>query len=202
MKKTLLIMKKASFTFIFLFINFISFSQFNVELGLKGGLNVSYNNIDDFDTESITSYHAGVFGSLKLGKIGIQPEILFSDQGAEVDFGPLGESDIELLYINVPIMGKYYLIEGVNLQFGPQLSFLLDSELDDTGIELETTDTDFGLAFGAGWDAPFGLKVDARFILGLTDINDSSDIDFSQVDIQNRNFQLSVGYRLFKIGKG
>ncbi|MEM0938926.1 MAG: porin family protein [Bacteroidota bacterium] len=195
-------MKKTSVTFVFVFISFISFGQFNVELGLKGGLNVSYNNIDDFDTESITSYHAGIFGLVKLGKIGIQPEILFSDQGAEIDFGPRGESEIELLYINAPIMGKYYLVEGINLQFGPQLSILLDSELDDTGVELETTDTDFGLAFGAGWDAPFGLKVDARFILGLTDINDSSDASFSQVDIQNRNFQLSIGYRLFKIGKG
>ncbi|MEM6814106.1 MAG: porin family protein [Bacteroidota bacterium] len=202
MEKALLIMKKTSVTFVFVFISFISFGQFNVELGLKGGLNVSYNNIDDFDTESITSYHAGIFGLVKLGKIGIQPEILFSDQGAEIDFGPRGESEIELLYINAPIMGKYYLVEGINLQFGPQLSILLDSELDDTGVELETTDTDFGLAFGAGWDAPFGLKVDARFILGLTDINDSSDASFSQVDIQNRNFQLSIGYRLFKIGKG
>ncbi|WP_420577770.1 porin family protein [Ekhidna sp.] len=180
-------MKKTLLTLSLVLISAIAFSQASVSLGLKAGANFANTNIDG--AESITSYHGGAYGMFKFTKIGIQPEILFSKQGSD---------GVDLNYVNVPVMLKFYLAAGLNLQAGPQFGILLNAE-DDAGNDLKDTlkGSDLSAAIGAGWDAPFGLNFTARYVLGLSDINDES----GGTDVKNRMFQLSVGYTLFKLGK-
>jgi hypothetical protein len=56
---------------------------------------------------------------------------------------------------------------------------------------------DLSAALGLGWDLPFGLTIDARYNLGLSDI---SDFEGSET-AKNQVFQLSVGFKLIKFGK-
>jgi hypothetical protein len=93
---------------------------------------------------------------------------------------------------------KLYTIAGINLQVGPQFGFLSRAEFDDKDIKSSVKNSDVRLALGAGWDLPFGLKIDARYNLGLTKIDDDP-ARFSNV--KNQVFQVSVGYTLFKLGK-
>ncbi len=77
---------------------------------LKAGGNFS-NLVDtDFETEGLFGYYSGAIIGLKFSdNIMVQEEFPFSAQGAKVKDGfNLFEGDIELSYISVLILLKYY----------------------------------------------------------------------------------------------
>ena len=172
-------------------INGISFGQ-KIDIGIKGGMNFSKLEIPDIRTSSKTGYHLGAYALFKFGKLGVQPEIIFSQQGSKVD---LGHWDTK--YINIPIILKLYLAGGFNIQAGPQFGFLNTAELDGNSIEDDLKNADVSVGLGLGWDLPLGLKLDARYNLGLTDNSD----DPAYETIKSQVFQLSLGFRIFNLGK-
>ena len=200
-------MKKTFLSLMIIGAAFAGYSQAKVEIGLKAGANVSNSAIEspdaDFDSESLTAFHGGLYGLIKLANIGIQPEVLLSQQGAEViasvpGFGT-SSNESNLTYLNVPVMLKLYLPLGINFQAGPQFGVLVNAEdTDGEDIKDSFKNSDLSAAIGAGWDAPFGLQINARYILGLGNI--AEDDDFS-TEFKNRTFQISVGYSLFKLGR-
>ncbi|GAB4236382.1 MAG: hypothetical protein Tsb0034_11000 [Ekhidna sp.] len=184
-------MKKTLLSLSFVLVSVIAFSQAKVEIGLKAGANFANTDIDG--AESITAFHGGAYGLIKITKIGIQPELLWSKQGNSFS----GGGEYNLNYVNIPVMLKLYLVGGLNLQAGPQFGILMNAEDEDgDDIKEDLKNSDLSAALGAGWDAPFGLNFTARYVLGLSDINDDGGDS-----IKNSTFQLSVGYRLFKLGK-
>lgn len=196
-------MKRLLLVAVFSSIAVFSYSQARLELGIKGGLNFSNINTDEgdgFNVDSKTGYHAGIYGLIKIANIGIQPEILYSRKGATIkDFtsGFSEEYDQDLMYLDIPVMFKFYLPLGLNLQAGPQFGMLLSAESDGDDVKDSYKNSDISAALGAGWDAPFGLRLTARYIIGLNDIDDSG-LDQDQ---KNRMFQISLGYALIKLGK-
>lgn len=157
----------------------------DLDLGIKAGANFStFNDAKHLDNK--TGLQAGIFLGVKFNdKFAIQPELLYSQQGASSKFG-----DFDLDYINVPIMLKYYLIGGLNVQAGPQFGFVINDKLpnpDNIESKLKANDFDFSAAVGLGLDLPFGLRADARYNFGITDISD----DF---DGKNGVFSVALGY--------
>ncbi|MBL7857499.1 MAG: PorT family protein [Cyclobacteriaceae bacterium] len=191
-------LKKVVFVFALVAISSGAFAQAQFSLGLKGGLN--FANLDVSNLEGTynnrTGYHLGAFALFKFTKIGIQPEIIFSEQGSKVKDPNLGSVESNFSYVNVPIILKLYTVAGINLQVGPQFGFLTSAEFDDNNIKDQLKNSDTSLALGAGWDLPFGLSIDARYNLGLKNVSDDS-----AYDIKNQVWQVSVGYKLIKIGK-
>lgn len=179
------------------------YSQGKLQVGLKGGLNLSTINMDEPEAnyKSATGLHFGLYTMARAGNIAFQPEVLYSIRGTEVNYGNLRtDFQQEFVYLDIPVMFKLFLLAGVNLQVGPQFGILLsaDGEVHDpetgitTSIERDSYKAaDLSAAFGAGWDAPFGVNFAARYILGLTDVNSGSE------EATNRTFQLSVGIKLF-----
>ncbi len=179
--------------------------QAGFRLGLKGGLN--FANLDtDSDLDSRTGFHAGAFATIKISKIAIQPEMIFSQQGAQFSVNSF-DLESNFSYLNVPVMLKFYLIGGLNVQVGPQFGFLLSGDQETVDIfsgevtEEDAKDfikgSDVSVGLGAGWDLPFGLTFDARYNLGISDVNDVE----SSGEIKNQVFQISVGYRFIELGK-
>ncbi|MCI0751636.1 MAG: PorT family protein [Flammeovirgaceae bacterium] len=175
-----------------LLITSASFAQVQVALGLKGGVNISKADTD-VSTDNVTGINAGAFALFKLTKIGIQPEVLFSQQGAKYDVNKL-----ETSYINIPVMVKLYLAAGLNIQAGPQFGFLSKAEIDGANVKDSFKGSDLSANIGLGWDLPFGLLIDARYNIGLSDLDDSGVP--AAPSFKNRVIQLSIGYKLFKIG--
>jgi len=184
-----------------------AFAQMQFALGIKGGPN--FANIDTKSSagenyKNRTGFHAGAFALFKFTKVGIQPELLFSKQGSNIQFN---SADVEANfdYINIPIILKLYTVAGINIQIGPQFGFLSGGEIKQTIQGVTTTQdakdfyksSDFSAALGLGWDLPFGLTIDARYNLGLSKINDGTNASQSK----NQVFQISAGYKLIKIGK-
>jgi hypothetical protein len=204
-------MKKSIFMSIGLLgISAIAFGQ--VSIGLKGGLNLSKLDISQgvSNVDNRTGYHAGLFVLTKIAFIGIQPEVVFSKQGSSYTVNSTNyEANYD--YINVPIMLKFYLPAGLNFQAGPQFGFLSSSELINTatGVKdpqdaanLFSQESDLAASVGAGWDLPFGLTIDARFNIGLKDIKVTpSSNPADVVEFKNKVFQISLGYKLIKLGK-
>ena len=190
--------KKGIFTLAFALLCSGVFAQAQFSVGLKGGLN--FANLDVSNLEGTynnrTGYHLGAFALIKMTKIGIQPEIIFSEQGSKVKDPNLGSVESNFSYVNVPIILKLYTVAGINLQVGPQFGFLTSAEYDNTSIKDQLKGSDTSLALGAGWDLPLGLSIDARYNLGLKNVSDDSSYD-----IKNQVWQVSVGYKLIKLGK-
>ena len=103
-----------------------AFSQVQVALGIKAGpnfANLDVNSSASTNYNNRTGFHGGAFFLFKASKVGVQPEILFSRQGSKFTFNSQKlESNFD--YINIPVMIKLYTVAGINLQFGPQISFL------------------------------------------------------------------------------
>ena len=185
-----------------------SAAQIQFALGLKAGPNFASINTSESATEnykSRTGFHGGAFALFKFTKIGIQPEIIFSQQGSKVTINS-SNYDANYNYVNIPVIVKLYLAAGLNLQAGPQFGFVSLAEAprpDDNGnitvqdVKDEAKKSDISAALGAGWDLPFGLTIDARYNLGLTKINDDSGASSAK----NQVFQVSLGYKLFKMGE-
>lgn len=177
------------------------------KLGAKAGVN--FANLSDAGFDGKTAFHVGVVGEFFINdKFSVQPEILYSSQGAKFknslpEFNESFESKITLDYIQIPIMAKYNLWEGLNVQVGPQVGFLTKAESDFTEVTEDTTTkgvedikndsntVDFGLNFGLGYELGMGVFFDARYNLGLTNVNKKNEL----FDYSNSVIQLAVGYK-------
>jgi Outer membrane protein beta-barrel domain len=184
-----------------------AFSQASVAIGIKGGLN--FANLDASSLGSAysnrTGYHGGAFVLIKLGKIGIQPELIYSKQGSTVKLST-SNFDSNYDYFNIPIILKLYTVAGINIQVGPQFGFAsgqvpvnaITGQNGTVAIYDKLKGSDISAALGLGWDLPFGLTIDARYNLGLTKVNEGIT---TTSEIKNQVIQVSVGYKLFKLGK-
>lgn len=170
----------------------------HVNIGIKAGLNVyNINNNNNAEYDSKVGFHAGLIGHIHLAKqLALQPEIVYSAEGAKYTTAGV-ETKLNLGYINVPFMFQYMFDNGFRLQAGPQVGFLVSAKSKTGNTETDFKDNlksvDFALGAGVGYvHPPSGFGVDARYNLGLSDINDNSSVKST-----NRGFQLGVFY-LFK----
>jgi opacity protein-like surface antigen len=202
-------MKKIIFVGIAVLSFSVSTAQ-KVNFGVKGGLNVSTLTGDVEDLDPKIGFHLGGFAEIKLNeKFSIQPELMFSTQGAKAEyiddfegFAVNIEENLKINYIVLPIMAKYYVSEKFSIQAGPQIGFLIsakdeitasfegESQSEEIDIKDETKSIDFGLNLGFGYNFTDKLFADARYNIGLSSIPDDSE-----VDVKNGVFQLSLGYR-------
>ncbi len=186
-------MKKFALLVITMFLPFVLVQGQDIRFGAKAGLNLATIQPDLTDAATRTTFHLGGVAEISvLDKLSIQPELLYSAQGAT------DESDddevVKLDYITLPILAKYYVTEDLSLEAGPQLGFLLNAEVEDDGDTIDLKDntksTDIGFALGLGYKMENGINFGARYFLG-SDIN---DIEEDNDKISNRVFQFSIGY--------
>ncbi|MFH7018163.1 porin family protein [Flavobacterium sp. FlaQc-47] len=162
-----------------------------LKIGVKAGVNFANQTGDaafdgiSVDKEGITSYHAGLVAEIKLlEKFSIQPELLYSTQGAT--YKSAGEEfKNELGYLSIPVMAKFYLSKSFSLELGPQASFLL-SERNDFDVKNGET-FEFGVNAGLGFKITESIFVQGRYGLGLTEAS-------KDADVKNSVFQLSAGF--------
>lgn len=172
-------MNKVFFLLLLVLFTTKSFSQ-GVDLGIKVGANfASLTDTDDVNTR--TGLNFGAFATIKFSdKIALQGDLLYSQQGAEL----LDIGKVDLDYINVPVVLKYYLVKKLNIQVGPQFGFLVNDD------DLNAASTDIAGVVGFGLDLPLGIRIDGRYNFGWTEI-------FPDVSDQKNNvFSLSVGWSI------
>lgn len=190
-----------------------TYAQVGLAVGIKAGPNFAKINTEaspEANYKSRTGFHGGAFVLIKATKIGIQPEIIFSQQGSTVEIDSKNyESNFS--YINIPIIIKLYTVAGINLQAGPQFGFVNSAEapvisssignpVTIENVKDRAKGSDLTVALGLGWDLPFGLTIDARYNLGLSKVYDKAPSQQTE-NAKNQVIQVSLGYKLFKVGK-
>src|SRR5690606_12268567 len=112
------------------------------------------------------------------------------------------EEKLKLGYISIPIMLKYYFIDGLSIELGPQFGILAsakaeyeasgggESESDEEDVKDDFNTLDLGAGIGASYRLPMGVFFSARYVLGFSNIYKDSD-DFKN---QNNVIQISAGY--------
>lgn len=152
-----------------------------MKFGVKAGLNNS-NYTGDAETDAATSFYVGGLVDFTVSeKFHVQPELLYSVEGGDND---------SMTFLRLPIMAKFYIMEGLNLQAGPELAFKIAAENDLT--DEFSKSLDYGLGIGAGYELTSGLFFDARYNLGLANI---SDVDVDGAEIGTASIQVGLGYR-------
>ncbi len=165
------------------------------KFGVKAGLNLS-NVTGDVSGNSVKAgFQAGGFVEFKVSeKFSVQPEVLYSLQGAKYDEEGTNV-DFNLSYFNIPVMAKYYVADGFSLEAGPQLGFLLSAKAKGGGVTVDVKDSfesiDFGMNVGAGYDITDRFSIGARYGFGLSNIAKDSEGD----KIHNSNIAIALGYK-------
>lgn len=173
----------------------IQFAEAQTKFGLKAGANfATFTGSDAKDLDMLTSFYGGGFVNLELtDMISIQPEVLYSAQGAKSsEMGVDITSKVN--YINVPIMLQLKF-GSIYAEVGPQIGFLMSAEASSSGVTIDfkdnTKSTDIGAAIGAGFKFENGLGIGARYSMGFSSIDDVGDSD-----IKNSVIGLGLSYTI------
>ncbi len=184
-----------------------------VQLGIKGGLNSSTISGDDIgELKSRTSFNAGLVAEIPISeRVSFQPEVFYSGQGFDIQendqdniFDTDDNVEYQLDYIQVPLLLKVYLVEGLSVEAGPQFGFKIHEEIDfepnnDGGdIEIDSNDSnvkdlDTGIALGTAYKFDNGFFLSGRYTFGLTNIFEDGTA-FENVDAKNNVWQFGLGF--------
>lgn len=167
--------------------------------GVKGGVNFANVTGDDIDDpDGRTSFHVGAVVEFPMSDMfSLQVEGLYSGKGVEFALeGSDGDkSELQLDYIDVPVLAKIYITKGLSIEAGPQFSFLVNEEFDlnpnsdDGDFDLDEAESfDFGLAAGLTFQTDMGLFATGRYTYGFSDV-------YNDMDIHNTVFQLGIGFK-------
>lgn len=110
---------KISVVFLLCFFGSItSKAQSHLDIGVKGGLNFTFFNIDEtnfgFNQDTEIGYYGGVFFDFEINEsLSIQPEILY-----------IGLNDFK--FINAPIYVKYEMTHNLDVLVGPSMNYFFD----------------------------------------------------------------------------
>ncbi|WP_322550602.1 porin family protein [Flavobacterium psychraquaticum] len=163
-----------------------------IKFGVKGGLNlanVSGDNTKAFDP--VTSFNLGLMSEISItDKFSFQPELMYSGQGYSFN----SDNVVELSYLNIPLMAKYYVAKGLSIEAGPQIGYLFSAKNESVDVKDSFKKIDFGANVGLGYKLENGLNFGVRYNLGLSNIN---NISGSSDKYKNGVLQASVGYFFF-----
>ncbi len=178
-------MKKLFLIVFTILLSATTFAQ-GIDVGIKAGANfATLTDVSDVSTR--TGLVLGAFVTLKFSdKMALQGDLLYSQQGAS---GDNGFSDLEIDYINFPIVFKYYIVKRLNIQAGPQFGTAVNDNVGDF------QSFDVSGVVGMGIDLPLNLRVTARYNFGLTDIAFVSYGGYTfDTGIKNSVFSLTAGF--------
>ena len=193
--KTICSMKKIAC----LLLLFVTFQVSAQEFHFIPKIGLNFANMTNSDGSMKPGLNIGVAGEVMMtNNFAIEPGIFYSMQGAKGK----GESSglkIKNDYLNIPVLAKFYVWEGVSVDLGPQLGFALNgkSKTKSGGTEVKTdidhlNTVDLSFAMGLSYDFNMGLVVSARYNLGLTNVIEKDKFGGNN---QNRVFQLSAGWK-------
>lgn len=174
-------------------------AQAQFSLGIKGGVNFSNINADNFNESTRTGYQAGVFARFG-NAFYLQPEVYLSSTGGSlVTTDGAFKAKVNFTNMSVPLLlGHSFGTKDLNfrLMVGPVYTYAL-SKNESFSDNANAAIADFGhynnstLGFQAGGGVDIGpITADLRYEGGLTKINPNYG--------QRQNlWALSVGFKFF-----
>lgn len=185
--------------------------------GVSVGGNLAYVEVDP-SSEGSPRYGltGGLYGNYTFYSMGeavdfsVQPGVYYTMKGfrAVQPTSPTTTTDLSVNndYIELPILMKASFSLGLPVNSyvlaGPSVGYRIINNAStenpvvpavETSVEAKYQDFDFGVVLGAGVDLDMGVSVDARFNLGLYNIEDAPTGDNYT---KTRSISLMVSYNL------
>tara|TARA_B100000963_G_C22623099_1_gene670956 strand:+ start:1043 stop:1678 length:636 start_codon:yes stop_codon:yes gene_type:complete len=177
---------------LFIIISTSAYSQKRSGFGLHAGSNSTgvYDVTNGYYDESQSSgYLVGLRYNIKLGPLGLSAEANYNSINYKSPPSLFNEisSDVNLNYLSVPILLKFY-IGGFNIHLGTQISSLLggsnqtsdDINSDENYVNINGNDewiyneTDVAGVVGLGLDTKMGLYFSLRSVVSTSTIGNTS----------------------------
>lgn len=196
--KAIGITTKTFFIFIVMLTSMTGFSQ-SIKLGVRAGVNLSTWNVSgvtDLTTKSVLRPEAAILAEIGLTKsFSIQPEFSYAGSGTEFNYENLETTEFKTSYLQIPVLAKYRLPNGIAFLAGPQAAFLLKANAKNASGEKEDIKSilkknDFYFVTGIEYNLPVGIAFGVRYNAGLTNIYTQGD-----EKIKNSSFGFSVSYK-------
>lgn len=182
-------------------------TSYGQNFGIKGGLNYAnliVNNSSIEYGDYIFGFHAGVFSTIEIThKLSLRPEALYSKKGYDRKLSTVYQTleiNNRFHYLNLPLLMAFTPLDKLSLLAGPEFGYIIAARQENnrTGSSDDIDDMydrfDFGLAAGVMVWMTENLHAELRYTHGLSDLTKEFGIGSSR--LQNRTFQLSVGYLL------
>ncbi len=136
---------------------------------------------------------AGLFAERMVSNfMGYQVELLFNQQGYDVKH-VTPTPKYRLDYISMPLISKYYILGGLNMQLGAQFDYLVGAKqkTENAHMSIRSDFNKYGVSFIAGlaYDFDFGLIIEGRYQLGLVNISSVTD------QVTTGFLQVTAGWR-------
>jgi hypothetical protein len=180
-----------------------------VRFGLKAGVNLSNiikdDGNNDFKTDYLTGFHAGVTVDIKLlENLAFTPELLYSTKGYKLT-SSFGEFTQTTNFIDVPILASIRVGGGLNLVAGPQVSFLLSTNNKfENGFgtaqqQIVEDESDrfkkslVGGVIGFRYDFNNQIGINGRYALDFQKNNENGSS--STPEFKNQVFQVGLGVK-------
>ena len=194
MKKSLVVVLALCFSTIY--------AQDKSSFGIKAGVNFAKLTGDDVeDADGRTGLNIGAIFELPISEsFSIQPEVVYSQQGLQSEENGI-ESKLKLDYINIPVMAKFYVSDGFALELGPLFGFNINSEFEVDGggssasADFEAASFDLGLGGGISYQFDGGFFLQARYIIGVTNVDDSDEGGTFEDNLTNSVLGISAGFK-------
>lgn len=141
----------------------------------------------------------GVEGAYQISnRVGVSVGVLYDMQGAKFEQQLYGStasvsSTTDLNTLNIPVLCNVYVWKGLAVKAGVQPEIVLSAKVGDKDVKSGYSSTNVSIPVGASYDFPFGLTVDARYNIGLTNVWKGDESSAS-----NMAFQITAGYK-FKL---
>ena len=182
----------------------VSVNAQSIALGVKAGAIGTKIDGESFESGYKLSYQAGAFAELDLlGKIGVQPELLFSQTSSKTVSGATGITTLPsglnantaftLSYLSIPILLRYNFAKLFTFNVGPQFGILLNN---NTNLQQNSQN-----AFKSGDVSGVvglqvhlsSLRVYGRYVIGLNNLSDVS----KSGSWKTQQLELGVGLKVF-----
>jgi hypothetical protein len=145
-------------------------------------------------------------------RFAVQPEVLFTSRGGDFRYADVRDLEYTMSfnyqYLSLGSLVKVYPTGGLNLGLGAQVAFNVakdriryTSNMPELGPDLQiqqslrevlTGSNDINLLIQGGYDFPFGLMVEARYVLGLKDVIETRANGFNFIENVNRSHGIQV----------
>ena len=164
--------------------------QPKVGLGI-GFLSGDWSSASGVDRKSRFGVLAGVEGEYYVNDwFSVALGVNYAQQGWKFKGGGISETT-KLDYLNIPIVGNFYITEGLALKTGVQLGCLLSAKEESTNVKDYYEKMNISIPIGISGEYK-NFVLDVRYNISLTKINKNSN---SENKYRSDLFQITLGYK-------
>lgn len=155
-----------------------------------GTISGSWTTIGGEKDKARIGFVAGLEGEYYAADwFGLAVGLNYAQQGFKFEAEDYKETT-KLDYLNVPIVGNFYVAKGLALKTGFQFGFLMNAKLDSQDIKDLCNKVNFAIPIGVSYEIE-NVVLDLRYNIGLNKTNKADNGNKARTDL----IQITLGYK-------